>query len=229
MMAPVICIADCNHGFFEPEIEESRRHGAKLIVLKNCDQHSLGEKARHADILIVQRLQVDSLVLDQLHSCTVVTRYGVGLDNVDCSEAVARGIKVVNFPTFCTEEVANHAIASIMFCYRQFDVIFNDPDGLQKKWGSPAHMKIDSAHYTTVGVLGAGRIGKMVVSRLLACGFNTIYHDPFLSRQELNFLSKQGAMHVDDFNSFLRQCSILTIHTPLTYITNGLLVHLLYG
>lgn len=211
-----IYIADCNHGFFEPEKEEASRLGVDLTTSEDVDKSLV-------DILIVQRLQVNAQVLDLFENCQVVTRYGVGLDNVDCEEVRARGISLINFPSFCTEEVANHAMGAILFCYRQFDVLLDAGD-IASWWGNPNRINtIQSACNTTVGVLGAGRIGKAIISRLLSCGFRTIYYDPFLQNSEVLSIPLMKAERIMDFEKFLKLCSILTIHAPLTETTNKMI------
>jgi len=211
-----IYIADCNHGFFDPEIEEAKKHGVDLILPGE-------EKCSDADVLVVQRQEVDDQYLNLFPNCKIITRYGVGLDNVDCNAAKKRNIKVINFPGFCTEEVANHALAGILFCYRQLDIIFSNHASLSEWWGNPGKINsIKSAKNTIIGVLGAGRIGGAVIERCRSCGFSVLYCDPFLPTSQYDHFTEIGASHCS-FNELLSNASILTIHVPLNGRTKGMI------
>lgn len=208
-----ICIADCNHGFFDPEQEEAFNIGVDLDIL-NCSQNDLVEKCQGANIIIVQRLFIDGKTIDSIPSCKVVTRYGVGLDNVNCDELRKRNVKIVNFPSFCTEEVSNHTLMAILFLYRQYSVLQQDYSNLPKQWGNPKSTKsIQSANNTTVSIIGLGRIGGAVAKRLISCGFKVIGYDPYISH---NRWTELNVIQMDSINSTLANSNIASIHVPLT-------------
>jgi D-3-phosphoglycerate dehydrogenase / 2-oxoglutarate reductase len=211
-----VAIVDCNHGFFEPEVAESDRLGIRLH-LSLCSVEDFIKNFHYVDAIVVQRTLVDKVLLQQLPNCKVVTRYGVGLDNVKCDELRELNVKVINFPTFCTEEVANHALSLILFLYRQLDVIHQDKQNLAKQWGNPDIVhSIQNANNTQIGLIGLGKIGSQVAKRLLACGFKVMAYDPY----------------VDNFDPLIELCDsletlfitsdIVSVHCPLTDETKGM-------
>jgi len=211
-------IADCNHGFFDPEYEEAEKRDL-VLTTEPCSQDTLIQKCQGSHIIIVQRLEITGEIIDQIHSCRVVTRYGVGLDNIDCSAMKERGIDVVNFPGFCTEEVANHTIMAIMFIYRQYANLQNNSSKLIQEWGNKELIKsIRSAKKTTVGIVGLGRIGSAVAKRLQACGFNVEGCDPYISSDRWKLLKVKKH---DSLASLFSNVNIVSLHVPLTQKTRN--------
>ncbi len=209
----IFSIIDCDHGFFDPEIEESNRLSVELCLPN--DEPNWIDRVQGSGVIIVQRQHIDGEIIDKISSCKVVTRYGVGLDNVDCEAMQQRGIKVINFPGFCTEEVANHAMAAILFFYRRMDVLQNFKSSLHRKWGDPYIISsVKSAENTTVGIVGAGRIGTAVIDRLLACGFKVIVYDPY--RVSQSDLTEHGVECVSKLEFIFSRSDIVSLHVPLT-------------
>lgn len=214
-----IHITDCNHGSFEPEREEATKRGLFLST-EPCTQDNIIEKCQGSHIIIVQRLEITGEIIDQIPSCRVVTRYGVGLDNIDCKAMKKRGITVVNFPGFCTEEVANHTLMAIMFLYRQYPILQNHSSRILREWGSPNLIhSVRSAGNTTIGLVGLGRIGGAVANRLLACGFSVEGYDPYITQDR--WQSLRVKQH-DSLASLFSSTNIASMHVPLTPETRHL-------
>lgn len=214
MLKPVLMsIADCNHGFFTPEHEECESLAQSRINVQlqcfDCSQDDFVRKCQDSDIIAVQRLVVNRDNMSQIPSCKVVTRMGVGLDNINLEDMNALGIKVVYFPDFCTQEVANHALAMILSLYRRLPFIRESQRDLDGSlWGKPILLDgVESAARTTIGVLGAGRIGLEVIRRLEVCGFNVIAHDPYIRHESLTLVPLNDLFSCSD---------IVTIHCSLT-------------
>ena len=214
-----ICIVDCNHGFWEPEKEEAERLSQELkkniqVVYQNCTQDNLVERCQQADIIAVQRLKIDGRTVAQLPNCKVVVRLGVGLDNIVVNDLQDRGIKVISFPSFCTEEVANHTLSLILFAYRRLDVIIRYKSKISTIWGRPVLLQnIRKAAETTIGIVGLGRIGAEVIKRLKTCGFNAIGHDPYINEIDIKRVSLEELFATSD---------IVSIHCSLTDETRNM-------
>ncbi len=218
-MPILISIADCNHGFFEPENEECdliSQSGIDVrVIYQNCNQNNIVDKCQGSDIIAVQRLFLNKDVLSQIPSCKVVVRLGVGLDNINIDDMKELGIRVVYFPGFCTEEVANHALSMIMSLYRRLHIIRDHQQELDESlWGRPILLDgVKCARETTVGVLGVGRIGTEVIKRLRVCGFKVIACDPYVHVKGIDFV---------DINTLFIKSDIVTIHCALTDETRNM-------
>lgn len=144
-----------------------------------------------------------------------MARYGVGLDNIQISDYLKVAIDVVNFPKFCTEEVADHATALIMFLYRRLDILFSCDD-LNNYWGKPDLIDgLCSADNTTIGIVGIGNIGSSVAKRLLSYGFNVIAYDPYVDCFE--------GVKMVSMDHLFSNSDVLSIHCPLNEETEGMI------
>lgn len=215
----VISVADCNHGFWEPEIEETKiisiKYGIDIeFIYADCNQDNIAYKCQGSDIIAVQRLFLNKKVLENIPTCKVVVRLGVGLDNINLPEMNEMGIKVVYFPGFCTEEVANHALSMILSSYRRLNSIQKNQLLLNKDvWGKSVLLDgVRSASNTTVGIIGYGRIGKEVARRLWCCGFNVIAYDPYVICSTTDY----------SLEELFEESDIVTIHCSLTEETSNM-------
>jgi D-3-phosphoglycerate dehydrogenase / 2-oxoglutarate reductase len=96
---------DVEKGILEPL-------GCQVVSRKSSTNvPELTELVKDADYVITQFAPVNAHVIGGLRNCKVIVRYGIGVDNVDLAAAAARGIPVCNVPDFCTDEVADHALA----------------------------------------------------------------------------------------------------------------------
>ena len=86
----------------DAEVIEAGHTESEDEVIKIC---------RDADGITVNLADITARVIQGLEKCRVIARYGVGYDNVDVTAASAKGIKVVNVPDYCDEDVSDHAMA----------------------------------------------------------------------------------------------------------------------
>ena len=84
------------------EIAEITSYSYSDLIEKEC---------RTADAVLVNLYRMDREFLSKLEKCRVICRYGIGYDNVDADYAASKGIKVLNVPDYCTEEVSEHILA----------------------------------------------------------------------------------------------------------------------
>ena len=85
--------------------------GAEVIALQAKTQEDLFDVAPHCAAMINQYARIGKETISRMQQCEVIARYGVGVDIVDVGTATERGIIVTNVQNYCTEEVADHAIA----------------------------------------------------------------------------------------------------------------------
>lgn len=219
-----ISIADCNHGFWDPEYEECHRIAIEKNIsinlkIHNCKQNEIIEKCQGSDIIAVQRLQLNGDIIREVPSCKVIVRLGVGLDNIDLS-TIGSAIKVIYFPGFCTDEVANHTLALILSIYRRLWTIYQDKQHLSEYWGKSTWLHgVRKANLTTIGILGFGRIGRALAARLLPCGFRVLGCDPYVDSNDFGVRNVKKC----SIDELLSTSDILSINCALTKETNGMI------
>jgi D-3-phosphoglycerate dehydrogenase / 2-oxoglutarate reductase len=146
----------------------------------------------------------------------VIGRAGIGVDNVDIPAATKKGIIVMNTPFGNMITTAEHAIAMMMALARQLPEA--DASTRASKWEKNRFMGVEVTN-KTLGVIGAGNIGKIVIDRALGLKMKVIAYDPFLSPEKAVEI---GAEKVD-LDELYRRADFITIHTPSLADTRGMI------
>ena len=143
--------------------------------------------------------------LDAAPQLQIVARYGVGVEAVDLAAAAERGIVVTNTPGANTSAVADHAIALMLAALR--DITVGDRAVRSGSWGVRRTRQLGQL---VVGVVGLGRIGRAVVTRLSGFGSTVLGYDPFVSQQQLDRLGVEGV----GLDELVRRSDVITLHAP---------------
>ncbi len=114
--------------------------------------------------------------MDALPTVRVVGRYGVSLDNIELPAAAARGIRVVNVPDYCIDEVADHAIGLLLALTR--GIVAQDRAIHAGTWDFHTGGELRRARGRRLGIIGLGRIGSATARRAQALGFQVVATDP---------------------------------------------------
>jgi D-3-phosphoglycerate dehydrogenase len=183
------------------------------------------ELTQGADALLVSsREPVSRDVISKLDRLKVIARYAVGLDHIDLDAAAEHGVVVTHYPMYCTNEVADHALALLLALNRR--IVQFDRDLRAGAWVEHTHHMdrmlagpIPPLREMTAGIIGIGRIGSAVAARLALFGVQLIAFDPHL---DADAVRKAGAEPVA-FEELLRRSDIVTLHCPLTNETKGLI------
>lgn len=146
-----------------------------------------------------------------------IVRAGVGTDNIDKEAATKHGIVVMNTPGGNTLSTAEHAIALMLALSRNIAPAYQSL--LAGKWDRNKYMGTQVAG-KALGVVGLGRIGIAVAKRAKALEMNVLGYDPFMSPDRAKEL---GIEPVDSVDAMLPRVDYLTVHTPLTDETRGLI------
>ena len=170
-----------------------------------------------ADALIVRSATtVTAEVLDAARHLAVVGRAGIGLDNVDVEAATARGVMVVNAPQSNVLSAAEHTMALLLAQAR------NVPQAHAAlkagRWERSRWEGVELAD-KTLGIIGLGRIGKLVGQRALAFGMKLIAYDPFVAPER----ARQLSVDLVDLETLVARADFVTLHLAKTKETIGLI------
>lgn len=146
-----------------------------------------------------------------------LVRAGVGTDNIDKASATRRGIVVMNTPAGNTISTAEHAFALMLALSR--NIAAANQSLVEGRWDRKDYMGTQLAG-KTLGIVGMGRIGREVATRALAFAMRVIAYDPFLTEEQATALGVRLAPTID---AMLPELDYLTVHTPLTPETTGLI------
>lgn len=220
-----ISITDCDQGYVDPEREVIEGEGCELSVYQSLEASEVIKIAKNSDAIICQYAKIDREVLKSMTRCKVVGRYGVGVDNIDVKAATEFGIKVVNVPYFCFQEVANHTMGLILSLSRNTveinDLVRSESKNSQINYGEMLKFmdNVERPTEQTIGVIGLGKIGKQVAKRASVFGYNIVACDPYLPSE---IISSWGAKKVG-LNELLKTSDFVTIHCPLNEETQGMM------
>lgn len=194
-----------------------REAGCSWIKLKEQDgpireqlEHEIGD----ADALIAGLESIDAVLLLNAQKLKVISRYGVGYENVDCAAAKEKGIQVTVTPGANGDSVADLAVALMLSAARNIPVM-----DMSIRAGSQRRPQGLEMYGKTLGVIGAGRIGQGVARRCRGFSMKILAYDVF---EDEAFKLETGAEFVD-LETLLRNSDFVTVHSPLTAETKNLI------
>jgi len=177
----------------------------------------LRAELRDSEGLVVRSsTKVTAELMEGAPKLRVVGRAGVGVDNIDVPAATARGIVVMNAPDGNTITTAEHTIALLVALAR--NVPQANSSLKAAKWERQKFIGAE-LQGKTLGIVGLGRIGRVVASRAGALGMKIVAHDPFVPPEQARDLE----IETTSLDQVLARADFLTIHTPLTSETRGLI------
>ncbi len=167
-------------------------------------------------LIIRSSTQVDRPLLEAARDLLVVGRAGIGLDNVDVEAATARGVMVVNAPQSNVVSAAEHTMALLLAQAR--NVAQAHSALVAGRWERARWEGVELAD-KTLGIVGLGRIGKLVADRARGFGMRLVAYDPYVSADK----ARQGGVELLPLDQVVAESDFLTIHLPKTAETTGLI------
>jgi D-3-phosphoglycerate dehydrogenase len=200
----------------EGGLDRLRAGGHEVDVQLGLSPEALRDAVKGAHALIIRSAtKVTAEVLDAADSMIVVGRAGIGLDNVDVEHATTRGVMVVNAPQSNILSAAEQTLALLLAQAR------NVPQAhaalKQGRWERSRWEGVELAD-KVLGIIGLGRIGKLVAQRASAFGMRLIAYDPFVSAER----ARQMNVELVDLDDLMQEADFVTIHVAKTKETVGL-------
>lgn len=171
------------------------------------------------EILLAWHQKIDAEYCEKLPNLRGVQRYGVGYDSLDLDYLKSRGILCCNNPDYGTEEVADTAVAMIINITRGISRYNHKAKAYFNDWQENVDKSIKRSSDTTVGIIGAGRIGASVLMRCKALRYNTLFYDPY---KERGYEKMLGSKRVESLDELLEKSDVISLHTPLNKETLGM-------
>ncbi|SNZ19247.1 C-terminal binding protein [Cohaesibacter gelatinilyticus] len=214
---PLVVITDFDFDDISVETEILEAAGAKVIALQAKQEEDLFDIAPCCAAMINQYARIGRKTITRMKHCEVIARYGVGVDIVDVDTATERGILVTNVQNYCTEEVADHAIALWLTLARKLPDYDRATHAGIWQWqsGQPVYR----LRGRTMGVVSLGKIGQAIMARAQAFGVTVIAYDPFLPAE---VAAKLGVELVGKADLLARSDYIL-MQAPMTPDTHHFL------
>lgn len=190
---------------------------AELIVAERGSAEEIIRLAPQADAILTCWAQVPPAALEAAPRCLLVSRYGIGLDNIPVQRATELGILITNVPDFCLEEVSDHAMALLLASARQ--IVPQATASRVGRWQRETGRAIPRLRGQTLGLIGYGNSARALVPKAAGFGLNLIAYTPRLAPG----LLANGVEAVDRLDDLLTRADYISIHAPLTDETRGLI------
>lgn len=204
-----VYVTDYEYASLDEEKEELEKYGIELIAKQCKTEDDIVRECKDADGLLDQYAPIGRKVIEALPNLKVVARYGVGFNTVDLAAATEYGVCVINVPDYCQDEVSNQAFALMMACMRKITVL---NDQVQSgKWDYKVAKPIHRMMGQTLGLLGFGRIPKVLAKKAAAFGLNLVAYDPFLKQEDV----KGYNVTLMSLEEVLKTSDIISLHMPL--------------
>ena len=189
---------------------------AELLSYHCKTEDEVIQAAADCDALICQFAPITRRVIESLRRCKVIVRYAIGVDNIDLKAAEECGIIVCNVPDYSIDEVSNHVIALLLHCCKKLTYMAG-----QTKLGNTSYTMIEPLSRMegrTLGLMGFGRIARVVARKMSGFGLNIIAYDPMMDTAAAQQLNVSPV----SFQELLAQSDYISIHCPLTQETHHL-------
>jgi D-3-phosphoglycerate dehydrogenase / 2-oxoglutarate reductase len=197
----------------QPGIDRLREHGVEVEVLAGGDFDVKVEALRRADAVLVGAEPLTAAELDRMgEGPGFVVRAGVGYDVIDLPAASRHGMQVANVPDYCTDEVADHTLALLLAAARRLPYFLSSWRTRGWVW-SGDDVPVPRMADLTLGLVGAGRIGRAVAARAAGFGMRVLTSDPI----------PPGDLPCVDLPTLLGGSDIVSLHCPYVPATHHLM------
>ncbi|MDI6616799.1 MAG: hydroxyacid dehydrogenase, partial [Syntrophaceae bacterium] len=191
--------------------------GIEVDVMTNLTPDELKGVIKNYDGLAIRSAtKVTEEIIKAADRLKVIGRAGMGLDNVAAEAASKKGIVVMNTPGGNTITTAEHAIAMMLSLARRIPQATASTKA--GKWEKKKFMGSEVSN-KTLGIIGIGRVGSIVANRAQGLTMNVIAYDPFISQEA----AEKMGISLSPLDEVLQRADFISVHTPLTEETRGLI------
>jgi D-3-phosphoglycerate dehydrogenase / 2-oxoglutarate reductase len=212
-----VLVTDFAWPSLEIEREILARVDADLLVAETGDAEELTALAPQADAILTNWSRIPTEALDTAPRCVVVSRFGIGVDNIPVERATELGILVTNVPAFCIDEVSDHTMALLLACSRHVVPLANAVR--RGAWSLDPARGQHRLRGQTLGIVGFGAIARSLVPKAAGFGLKLLAYTPRLDSTSL----PAGVERAATLDELLLTSDFVTLHAPATTATRGLI------
>ena len=213
-----VVIADDRYASYREEESVLGEVDARIEIFRSGSAAEARKAFAAADGILVNLFPITAEVIGSLDGCRVISRYGVGYDNVDVEAATRRGIWVAFVPDYCFEDVSDHALALLLGCARS--IPYKDRKVREGKWNLHRDSPCNRIQGTTLGMVGYGAAAQCMHRKVMGLGFaRVLVYDPY---ERISAIKAAGGTPVD-FATLLRESDFVSLHVPLTKETRHMI------
>src|SRR6266699_5840009 len=201
-----VAVADSVFPNLDPARAVLSRIGAELQLAEAPTPEAILRIAAGADAVLVTYAKITAEVIGQMTRCRIISRFGIGVDNVDLPAATAAGIVVTKVPDYCIDEVSDHALALILALARKIPMA--NAQVHAGRWEMPAVVPIHRLRGSVLGLVGFGRIPQLVAPKAKSFGLRVVACDPYVPPE----IFARADVDSVDFAQLLKISDYISIH-----------------
>jgi D-3-phosphoglycerate dehydrogenase / 2-oxoglutarate reductase len=209
MARKLVAVTDSVFPNLDPARAVLGKIDADLLLAKGTKPEAILQVAKDADAVLTTYAKVTAEMIPQLSRCRIISRFGIGVDNVDITSATKKGIVVTRVPDYCLDEVSDHAMALLLALARK--IPFSNARTHGGTWEMKAVVPIHRLRGKVLGLVAFGQIPQLVAPKAQAFGMRVVAYDPYISSE---ILSRANVERVE-FEELLKVSDYVSIHTPL--------------
>jgi D-3-phosphoglycerate dehydrogenase / 2-oxoglutarate reductase len=218
IMPHTVAVTDDRFGAYEEEKKVFSSNDIELMVFNLGKDDVLPEKLLQANAILCNLFPMSSRIIDRLQSCRIISRYGVGYDNVDVDAATRKKIWVSNVPDYSIDDVTDHVLALMLGCARRIVSVHRRI--IDGAWNLQQEYKMRRIRGKILGIIGFGRTGKALYRKASGFGLSEILvSDPYLA---VGDPEERGIERVS-LRHLVERADFISVHIPLTIETTRLI------
>ena len=214
---PRILYADNDYADIELERSLFAPADIEVVVAQCRTEDDVIRHGRGCQAILLQYAPITARVLAALPEVGIVSRIGAGYDTVDTEACEKAGVWVANSPDYGVGEVATHALALALAALR--NIVAYDRDIRQGQWYFMSSGRLVRPSLLTLGIVGLGRIGKRMAHISRNVFKRVVAYDPYLIDGDFPAFVER----VHSLAELAGQSDVVTLHTPLTRETRGMI------
>ncbi len=188
-------------------------------VIDNTDTEFLKDKIKDCDAISVRTSKLSKEIIDSAKNLKVISRHGVGYDNIDLEATKQNNITLAITATANAQAVAEHVLF-MLFSIAKRNNMYNECVKTGKFSDRTKLPKTIELWNKNILIAGFGRIGKCLLKKCKGLEMNIFVYDPFVSEEEIK---KVGGTKINDLNESLNKMDAISIHMPLNENTKHLI------
>ena len=215
---PKIAIVDKMHQDGINLLKNNPKYECEII--EDLSKENLISKLPNFDGITLRRGKIDAEILDKCKNLKVISRHGVGYDNIDIKILKEKKISLLVTGTTTSVSPAEHIMFMILNISKSFNLF--DKSVRKGEFDSVMHMKHESFELfgKKILIVGFGRIGKQLIKRCLGFEMKVFAYDPFVDKK---VIEKLGGKKIDNLDEGLKEADILSLSVPLTKDTYNMI------
>jgi len=210
-----VIVTDDRFGSYKEEENILKEINAKLTVYNLKSEEDAIYTLSKADAVLVNLFDVTKRIIKSMKRCKIISRYGVGFDNVDVEAATKKGIWVARVPDYCIEEASDHALALLLACIRK--ITYKDKKIREGKWNLHRSRSVQRISGRSLGLIGYGKVARNLHRNIMGMKLSNVFvYDPYVDQR---FIISNGGVPVDLNELFIRS-DYISLHVPYTKETH---------